>query len=201
MSDSYPEFGKIPRLYRECCITEKIDGTNGLIAIQNGVMRVGSRTKWITPVNDNFGFAKWAETNREELLKLGDGLHYGEWWGQGIQRRYGLTEKRFSLFNTSRWTPENTPKCCHVVPVLWSGIFSTDAARSCIENLRENGSLAAPGFMRPEGVVVYHVAAGSYFKATLESDEERKSILAVLQQFPVPSVAGDFIELISGAIG
>src|SRR5436305_1822690 len=95
-------FPKIARLNRECVITEKIDGTNASILIdEDGVVMAGSRTRWITPENDNFGFAKWVEANKSELMKLGVGHHFGEWWGSGIQRGYGLTkgEKRFSLFN------------------------------------------------------------------------------------------------------
>lgn len=101
----FKPFQKIARLNREVLVTEKIDGTNGLVWIaEDGVeMRAGSRSRWITPEADNFGFAKWVADNAEELRRLGPGYHYGEWWGAGIQRRYGLTEKRFSLFNVSRW--------------------------------------------------------------------------------------------------
>ena len=103
MSD-FVAFPKIPRLSRRCVITEKIDGTNACIFIgEDGEFLVGSRTRWITPENDNHGFARWAYEHKDELLGLGPGRHFGEWWGQGIQRGYGLKEKRFSLFNTSRW--------------------------------------------------------------------------------------------------
>jgi len=44
-----------------------------------------------------------------------------------------------------------------------------------LRDLIETGSVASPGFMRPEGVVVYHVAANMYFKKTIEKDEEPKS--------------------------
>ena len=82
----FQEFGKIARLSRECTITEKIDGTNASIFIgENGEFLIGSRSRWITPEEDNYGFAKWALTNKEELLKLGVGHHFGEWWGIGIQ--------------------------------------------------------------------------------------------------------------------
>lgn len=53
-------------------------------------MMPNSRTRWITPEDDNYGFAKWANENKEELLKLGIGQHFGEWWGSGIQRGYNL---------------------------------------------------------------------------------------------------------------
>lgn len=63
-----------------------------------------SRNRVITPDRDNFGFARWVHANARKLAAtLGEGYHYGEWWGQGIQRGYGLDHKRFSLFNVSRW--------------------------------------------------------------------------------------------------
>lgn len=176
MTTEFESFNKIARLSRACTITEKIDGTNGCICIdETGGFYVGSRSRWILPEDDNFGFAKWAYENKDELMKLGPGRHFGEWWGAGIQRRYGMTEKRFSLFNTSRWADDSVrPACCHVVPVLFSGPFTTEVADRCINHLREVGSMAAPGFMKPEGIIVYHHAANVYFKKTLEKDEEWK---------------------------
>lgn len=168
----FEPFPSIPRLRRECVITEKIDGTNALVAVlEDGRVLAGSRSRWITPDDDNFGFARWVKDHEDELrVGLGFGLHRGEWWGAGVQRRYGLKEKRFSLFNTSVWTPENKPACCHVVPVLYQGPFDDAAVSASLNRLQAEGSVAAPGFMKPEGVVVYHVAAGAYFKTTLGGD-------------------------------
>lgn len=125
----FRSFGKIPRLTREMIITEKINGTNGIIAIgDNGEFQVGSRHKWFTDENgviqsDNAGFAQWAVKNRDCLMLLGAGVHYGEWWGKGIQCGYGLSDKRFSLFNVSRWSNDNDrPVCCGVVPTLYVGL-------------------------------------------------------------------------------
>lgn len=173
----FQPFPKIARLSREIIITEKIDGTNASIWIgEDGEMRCGSRTRWITPTDDNFGFAAWAHEHADELRQLGPGHHFGEWWGAGIQRRYGLTERRFSLFNTARWgDPAQRPACCHVVPVLYQGVFTTQAVADALDSLAHHGSEAAPGFMRPEGVIVYHVAAGVGFKKALEKDDEPKS--------------------------
>lgn len=170
------EFPKIPRLNRECIVTEKIDGTNAVILVtEDGTVRAGSRTRWITPEDDNYGFARWVEHHADELRKgLGIGTHYGEWWGQGIQRRYGLAEKRFSLFNVSRWTDDVRPKCCSVVPTLARGNCIRRATEEGLAILRDNGSVAAPGFTKPEGVVVFHTASGQLFKATLENDEMSK---------------------------
>lgn len=172
----FVEFPKIPRLSRECVVTEKIDGTNGCIYIgADGEFLVGSRTRWITPEADNHGFARWAYANKDELMKLGPGRHFGEWWGQGIQRGYDLKEKRFSLFNVIRWGDDAArPACCHVVPTLIRGDFHSDLIGAAMRHLREHGSVASPGFARPEGVVIYHVAGNLYFKKTIEKDEERK---------------------------
>ncbi len=170
----FEPFQKIARLSRECTITEKIDGTNGCIFIgEQGEFLVGSRTRWITPEDDNFGFARWAHEHREELLTLGVGRHFGEWWGQGIQRKYDQDRKRFSLFNTHKWS-EVRPRCCDVVPVLYNGIFNTEVVSTAIEHLREFGSQAGLGFRKPEGIIIYHHAANLYFKKTLDKDEEWK---------------------------
>lgn len=173
----FEPFSKIPRLSRECTITEKIDGTNGVIYIPDDLSFIlaGSRSRWLTPEADNFNFCKWVMGNQAELMKLGAGFHYGEWWGIGIQRGYGLKEKRFSLFNTHRWSDDTVrPACCHVVPVLHEGNFDTRDIESYLYDLKLRGSMAAPGFMDPEGIVVYHTAAKHYFKKTIKGDEKGK---------------------------
>ena len=83
-------------------------------------IRAGSRTRWITPADDNFGFARWAQEHAETLWKLGPGRHYGEGWGSGIQRGYGLThgDKRCSLFSAHKWNAENVPEVLSGVPTL-----------------------------------------------------------------------------------
>ena len=177
----FVSFPKIARLSREVVITEKIDGTNASICItENGKMFVGSRSRWITPQDDNYGFAKWAEANKDELMKLGVGHHFGEWWGKGIQRSYSMREKCFSLFNTSRWSDDEVrPKCCRVVPVLYFGPIEEygvmKGLKQAILRLQTIGSEAAPGFMKPEGIVIFHPQGNILFKKTLEKDDEPKS--------------------------
>jgi hypothetical protein len=172
----FQAFNKIPRLKRGCVITEKLDGTNAQVAFaDDGTMHVGSRNRWITPDNDNYGFARWAFENEAELRKLGPGRHFGEWWGAGIQRRYGLTEKRFSLFNVGRWNTDNLPACVSVVPTIHVGEFSTTVIDSALELLRTNGSIAAPGFMQPEGIVVFHTQSQSLYKVTLGDDGHKEA--------------------------
>lgn len=171
----FVEFPKISRLNREIVITEKIDGTNAQVYINDtgDQAMAGSRSRWITPGDDNFGFARWVADNHDELLKLGPGSHFGEWWGAGIQRRYGLNEKRFSLFNTARWS-EDRPACCSVVPVLARGNLLDIDIRGVLEGLRTGGSVAAPGFSNPEGIVVFHEPSRSLFKMTLDKNDAAK---------------------------
>jgi hypothetical protein len=177
----FEAFPKIARLNRDCVVTEKLDGTNASICItDSGEMFVGSRTRWITPQNDNYGFAKWVEANKPELMKLGVGHHFGEWWGHGIQRNYARTQKIFSLFNVSKWSDDNVrPACCSVVPTLYSGPIAEfgvmKGVKQSLAQLERHGSAAAPGFMKPEGIIVWHEAARLLFKVTLEKDSEPKS--------------------------
>lgn len=181
MLDTFTRFPKMARLSRECIITEKLDGTNAQIVItEDGDYRVGSRTRWITPEDDNFGFAGWVKAHEEEILKLGPGRHFGEWWGCRIQRGYGLTERRFSLFDVSRWANSpDRPECCGVVPTLYRGMFDTQVANCALNNLAAGGSVAAPGFMYPEGIIVFHVAGNLGFKKTIKDDEKPKGLCIV----------------------
>lgn len=167
---------KIYRLNREVIVTEKVDGTNGVIHVaEDGRVLAGSRSKWVTLADDNHGFARWVAAHEDELRTgLGFGTHYGEWWGAGIGRRYGLTEKRFSLFNVTRWTDEVRPACCHVVAELARGIGFEEPIHRALRLLRAEGSRAAPGFMKPEGIVAFHTASRELYKVTLEKDESPK---------------------------
>jgi hypothetical protein len=60
------------------------------------------------------------------------------------------------------------------VPVLYDGLFDTNPVKGVMNRLEKEGSLASPGFMKPEGIVVFHVAANIGFKKTLEKDEMSK---------------------------
>ena len=86
MSLEFQAFPKMARLSRNCTITEKIDGTNAQIlivpadewSVQDAVLgnsptflverwgkkffvNIGSRNRWLTEEQDNFGFCKWAK--------------------------------------------------------------------------------------------------------------------------------------------
>lgn len=229
----FQKFNKITRLNRNCCITEKIDGTNVQIVIMtlgdiwdstkdctivkaqdfidnfclyqkyldiNGTddqslyLFAGSRNRWLKIGSDNHGFASWVKENALTLMGLGEGRHYGEWWGGKIQRGYGIKEKRFSLFNVKRWakigaelkqyptndprvfvTQEYAPECCDVVPVLYEGLFDTPMINKVLYQLNINGSVAVKGYPNPEGIVAFHKHSGILFKVTVKNDEKPKS--------------------------
>ena len=182
MSDpiEFQPWPKIARLNRDITITEKIDGTNAAVVIaEDGAIAAQSRKRLITPEDDNFGFARWAHENGEALFSLlGPGRHFGEWWGAGIQRRYGLGHKRFSLFNTARYGGVDFSEIpgLGVVPVLYQGRFGQESIDISLEQLANFGSAAAPGFMDPEGIIVFHSAAQQMFKVTIKGDEAPKSL-------------------------
>lgn len=178
----FQDFTKIARLNREVFVTEKIDGTNAQIVVSDDGTELwaASRNRYITPEDDNFGFAKWVYSNKEALLALGPGQHFGEWWGAGVGRKYNMKEKKWSLFNTDRWSsriaegPLATVKGLDVVPLLWKGVFCDMDAHGILTKLKTEGSVAAPGFMNPEGIVVWHSASGVYYKMTLDKNDAHK---------------------------
>lgn len=196
----FQPFPSLTRFSQDWTVTEKIDGSNGHILIADladpdinhayAVERIGdtlvfagSRKRFLScdKQGDHMGFAAWVKANAEALIDtLGYGRHYGEWWGQGIQRGYGLKEKRFSLFNVNRWKQSDVEHIngLHVVPVLGDISQYYDCPGSMfktfMERLKTDGSYAAPGFMDPEGIVMYHGRSRTMFKKTFDYDEQGK---------------------------
>jgi hypothetical protein len=72
---------------------------------------------------------------------------------------------------------EVLPACCHLVPILRRGINISTLAESALYELTQRGSVAAPGFMQPEGIVVFHTAGNVGFKMILDNDGVPKSSL------------------------
>jgi hypothetical protein len=151
-----------------------------------------SRNRLVNVHADNQGFAKWVLSHARTLIEdLGEGRHYGEFWGNKIGRGYGLPdgERRFSLFNPSFGFGENygypkpsadgtyqvqTPGLSKV-PLLYEGPLDTDRISHVLRTLQENGSYAARGFDRPEGIVVYHTHARRILgKVTLDNQDAGK---------------------------
>jgi hypothetical protein len=176
----FKEWPPIPRLDRPIIVTRKIDGTNSAVGVhdnEDGTYTVWaqSRTRIITPAADNAGFAKWVEDNRETLITdLGPGLHFGEWWGKGIQSGYGGHEKTMSLFNTTRWANAEfiTPDL-EVVEVLGTAdFFDRKLIDECLAELAERSERTG---IKEEGIVIFHTTGNFMFKKTLEKDGSGKT--------------------------
>lgn len=168
----FVSWGKTHRLDRDTVITEKIDGTNACVVIGEDGKFLGaqSRKRIITPESDNYGFAAWAYQHGDDLAELlGPGYHYGEWWGNGINRNYGVKDRRFYLFDALRWETsddyfaEQVPGL-GVVPIVHRSDNFFEAIQVAEYWLTEEGSMVAPGYRRPEGMIVYHVPARARFK-------------------------------------
>ena len=155
---SFPKIEQIGKLFM--VITQKIHGSNGQILIardEHGetVVKAGSRSRWLTVDDDNYGFCRWVEDNKAELIsRLGFGRHYGEWCGKGINSGEGLDHKEFILFDRQRFRDKALPENVRVVPLLYAGEFDFDVINFVMEKLKANGSYLVPGFMRPEGIVI-----------------------------------------------
>jgi len=100
-----------------------------------------------------------------------DKIGHGEWWGQGIQRKYGMSKKVFSLFNVNKWSDDSLrPKCCDVVPILYQGPITPDIVEAYSRPMTI--SYAARkyeiDFRNAEGTMMYLCKAGIYLKAPNE---------------------------------
>lgn len=169
----FKEWPKIPRGKGDSMtITEKIDGTNACIIIEGGVIvGVQSRNRLISIHDDNYGFAQYVEKNKEELLKLGEGYHYGEWAGEGIQKNpHKIVGKKLFLFNSERWRDgrQPRPKGVECVPILWEGTPDKDTINDVMDDL---WSTAAVEGYKPEGVIVWYHKTRRYEKYTFENSE------------------------------
>lgn len=168
-------YGKTNRLKgMEVTITEKLDGTNGCIFIEGDKIGAQSRNRMLQvgkvdgKDNDNFGFASWVHNNREELFKLGDGYHYGEWCGPGIQKNpMGMEQKEFFLFNTFR-PVETLPQVVRQVPIVYQGSFQgEDHVLELVEKLTEEREY------KPEGVIVYFHDFRTVVKFTADGNQPK----------------------------
>lgn len=189
----YPSFNKIERLENiYCIISEKIDGTNGLIEINYDSVKFGSKNRYLESHEDNAGFMNFysyhknifintaKELNEKEIEISGETLTkyeeiypihiYGEWFGKGIQRGYGLDKKFFMPFNPEYAELLIEHEVPHIVRpyILYEGKFSEKVATSSMHFLKEEGSYVIPKYMKPEGIVIYFPKYNFYLKDTFE---------------------------------
>lgn len=189
----FKEWPKIPRGGKgeTITITEKIDGTNACVIVQEtsiGPIVVGcqSRTKLLSyreieqyedainvtgwrDLGENYGFSAWVKANAEELSKLGEGYHYGEWAGEGIQKNHHNIEgKKLFLFNSERWRDgrQERPAGVECVPVLYEGEKGDHTIDNVMDDLWHHAK--HEGY-HPEGIVIWYHKTRRYEKVTFEN--------------------------------
>lgn len=171
------KFPKIPRLENLTCqVTEKLDGTNALIALQTNEdgtrsIKIGSRNRWITVEDDNQGFAKFCVENIDWIQNLPDGFHYGEFMGPKINgNRIGLDTHKLYLFDQRLrsidlgsnidFVPvliyqielESFLEAAGQYPVYFKGIFDNEFPEPFLQQLR------------PEGIMIFVREFNQYIK-------------------------------------
>ena len=221
----FKSWGSTPRFHKGLHITEKIDGTNAGVSVQgfskgiyhefsgdvpgdakvvygtdcDYLVRAQSRKRIITPDNDNFGFAKWVWENADGLANLlGYGYHYGEWYGEGIQKNpLAVQGRRWALFNTWHWgRKENLDRLVDadipgltLVPVLHDEQRDGPADYKTIPNLlvdlewgsKADGYMTLPNAHKmdfhvegPEGIIVWQRETQQRYKILLREDDKHK---------------------------
>jgi hypothetical protein len=176
---TFTPWPKIHRLFRDVVVTEKINGTNAAIGVtEDYEVYAQSRKKLIFPgkQTDNYGFAGWVQENRGDIIELlGPGLHFGEWFGEGIQGNPNqMSGKWFALFNAPRWRIAPLPERVITVPILYEGPFSEAKVLECVADVRDNGSKLGG---KAEGVVVYFTVNNMSFKIMCENDDIPKGLV------------------------
>jgi hypothetical protein len=131
LSEAYPHLVPGPITYRGKI---KLHGTNAGVTIADGQVIPQSRTQALTVNDDNKGFAKWVEANKNFWLSLPNMTVFGEWCGPGIAKKTAINlipNKIFAVFaiianNKFISDPEtittllkNHPQDMHVLP--WYG--------------------------------------------------------------------------------
>lgn len=119
----------------------KLHGTNAAVRIDGDTVTAQSRSRDITPEQDNAGFAKWVHDNEDawrfkSKTDIGPVIFYGEWAGKGIQKNDAVTKldgKYFFIFavqigETMVTTPadieEAIPDLDDVLVLPWDMIFT-----------------------------------------------------------------------------
>lgn len=240
----FKSWGSTPRFHKGLHITEKIDGTNAGVCVQgvsktvfdghpdamrvfgeecDYLVRAQSRKRIITPGNDNFGFAAWVWENAASLANLlGHGYHYGEWYGEGIQKNpLAVKGRRWALFNTWHWgRKENLDRLRMVdipglttVPVLHDeqrdGPADYMTIPAIINGLNAGGS-RADGFMTlpnahkmdfhvegPEGIIVWQRETRQRYKILLREDDKHKWEVAQAKREQVSGFPDGYLDALS----
>lgn len=118
------------------CAKIKLHGTNASIQFDRQgdtwTIAAGKRTGFITPEDDNAGFAAWVHHNKEWLIDcnavnaddpdLASFIIYGEWVGPGIQKGTALSELPHKVFCPFMGSYVNGPTSVENITFTYSTI-------------------------------------------------------------------------------
>ena len=174
---SFPSIERLENIY--CIISEKIDGTNGLIEINETNVRFGSRNRYISFSDDNAGFANFFKDYEARFKDAAKDITtdesyplriYGEWFGCGIQRNYGLKDKLFMPFSSfygEKLIEYQVPNV--ITPnIMYTGKFSMEIVDTCMQQLKLNGSGVVKDYKQPEGIVIFFPKYNFRLKETFD---------------------------------
>lgn len=86
----------------------KLHGTNAAVQVhEDGQVIAQSRTNILSIQNDNAGFARWVESQKEAWLEAKGFIVYGEWAGPGIQKGVAISEIPKKVFVVFAARPMN----------------------------------------------------------------------------------------------
>lgn len=107
--------------------TVKLHGTSGAVRVTRGEVTAAGRSQILTVSQDNYGFAHFVSGRTELFSTLAqkfisdDVTFYGEWCGQGIQKRVAVSQlpKMFVIFgifdhNANEWYGIHSPELKYV---------------------------------------------------------------------------------------
>ena len=72
------------------------------------------------------------------------------------------------------WTMAKLPVDVKPVSYTHLDVYKRQIVDETLDALKEGGSVAAPGFMKPEGVIVFLTASRHLYKVLAENDNEPK---------------------------
>lgn len=198
-------------------IFPKIDGTNASVWFDNG-LKTGSRTKEITPENDNAGFAKFVQSSaklNQFFKEFPDVYLYGEWLVPHSLKTYKDTAwKKFYIFDVmqnDKFIPYEFYKPMlekynldYISPIA---IIQNGSEDQYVKLLQNNNFLIEDGNGIGEGIVIKNYyfenkykrttwakIVTSEFKEVLVSAPEMKGVLTIEERITKHFLTETLIE-------
>ena len=171
LTRSYPHLASSPINYKGKI---KLHGTNSCVNIDNGTYVAQSRTQLIDEKNDNAGFARWVNTNKEYWSSLKTNAQttiFGEWCGPGIQSGTAIQQIPNKIF----------------------AVFAIMVEHKCTQE--EYDALVAPAFASVDPNIIdekeFKDAVDSAIRDAVNEFEENKSVV-ISEPDEIKAILGNY---------